>query len=153
MLTETLQETTGSHLRLNKPHTPQVMTDKKVIPKGCTAFVCDQALTMLSYHPDKKKTKFVQLMSDMHDKPVIEANGKPEMVICYNKTKGAVNAFDQMCARYSCSRKTRQWPICVFYGMLNAATINAWIIYKRMQKDRGQSVMERRQFMMNWQKS
>ncbi|XP_066958302.1 uncharacterized protein [Macrobrachium rosenbergii] len=135
-------------LRLNKPYTPQVMTDKKVIPRGCTAFLYDRALTMLSYHPDKKKTKFVQLMSTMHYQPVIEANGKPEVVICYNKTKGSVDAFDQMCARYSCSRKTKRWPLCVFYGMLNAAIINAWIIYNRMQKDRGQPEMERRIFMM-----
>ncbi|XP_066969991.1 piggyBac transposable element-derived protein 4-like [Macrobrachium rosenbergii] len=135
-------------LRLNKPYTPQVMTDKKVIPRGCTAFLYDRALTMLSYHPDKKKTKFVQLMSTMHYQPVIEANGKPEVVICYNKTKGGVDAFDQMCARYSCSRKTKRWPLCVFYGMLNAAIINAWIIYNRMQKDRGQPEMERRIFMM-----
>ncbi|XP_066984701.1 piggyBac transposable element-derived protein 4-like [Macrobrachium rosenbergii] len=31
---------------------------------------------------DKKKTKFVQLMSTMHYQPVIEASGKPEVVIC-----------------------------------------------------------------------
>ena len=36
-----------------------------------------------------------------------------------------------MSAKYSCSRKTRRWPMFIFYGIVNAAGINAWIIYRK----------------------
>ena len=35
-----------------------------------------------------------------------------------------------MSAQMSCSRKTRRWPLCVFYGMLNTTIFNSWIVYK-----------------------
>ena len=29
-----------------------------------------------------------------------------------------------------CSLKTRRWPLCIFYGIVNAANVNSYIIYK-----------------------
>ena len=46
----------------------------------------------------------------------------------YNATKGGVDTFDWMCSQQSCSRKTRRWPLCVFYGMVNIAVNNSYII-------------------------
>lgn len=53
-------------LRLNKPQTPTLMIDTKVIPKGCSAFLYDHSLAMLSYRLQKKNNKFVHLMLTMH---------------------------------------------------------------------------------------
>ena len=47
----------------------------------------------------------------------------------YNATKGGVDTFDWMCSQQSCSRKTRRWPLCVFYGMVNIAMNNSYIVY------------------------
>lgn len=76
----------------------------------------------------KKTTKkIVLLLPVMHSSPVNDTsgNGKLEVGNYYNKTKGRVNAFDQMCFMYSCSRKTNQWPLCLFFGIVNASTVNA----------------------------
>ncbi|GBP04505.1 hypothetical protein EVAR_3881_1 [Eumeta japonica] len=48
----------------------------------------------------------------------------PEMVdFCY-KTKEGADTFDRLCHRYSVSRKTRRWPLCLFFGLLNAVGVN-----------------------------
>ena len=43
--------------------------------------------------------------------------------------KGGVDTCDKMCASYSISRVTRQWPLAVFYILMNIAGINSWVIY------------------------
>ena len=48
----------------------------------------------------------------------------------YNACKGGTDAFDAMCALTSVSRKTRRWPLCMFYTTINIAMNNAWILYK-----------------------
>lgn len=135
-------------MRLDKPHTPAVMKDTKIIPKGHSAFIDDDKLTMVSFHPNKNKYKFVHLYSTMHDQPNIQDFGKPEITEYYNKTKYGVDTFDQMCAYYSCNRKTKRWPLCLFYGMVSAATINAHVIYNKMQNNIGEPGMDRRTFML-----
>ena len=37
--------------------------------------------------------------------------------------------MNQMCRNNSCGRKTKRWTLCVFYGILNIACVNAWIIH------------------------
>ncbi|CAF0959492.1 unnamed protein product, partial [Didymodactylos carnosus] len=61
---------------------------------------------------------------------VDEVTGKPNIVLDYNKTKGAVNTVDQMCRKYTVKRGTKRWPLCIFYGMIDIAAINALIIWK-----------------------
>ena len=85
----------------------------------------------------------------MHSSPTISENGKPEVVNYYNSTKGGLDSFDQKCAKYTCSRRTRRWPLCVFYGIINAATINAWIIHSENVEKEGNKTKERRTFMAN----
>lgn len=88
------------------------------------------------------------MLSTMHDQPVILNNEKPEMVACYTKVQGAVDTFNQIRSdSYLCRQKTR-WSLCLFFGMLNAASINAFLIYNKMQKNRGQQVMDHKDFMI-----
>jgi hypothetical protein len=71
--------------------------------------------------------------------------GKPNVILDYNKTKGAVDTVDQMCHKYTekrdffyaavfyflqVKRSTKWWPLCVFYGMIDIAAINALIVWK-----------------------
>jgi hypothetical protein len=87
-------------------------------------------LTLVSYVP--KKNKAVLLLSSMHhDNNVDTETGKPNIVLDYNKTKGAVDTIDEMCHKYSVKRGTRRWSLCVFYGMIDAAAINAMILWKK----------------------
>ena len=43
--------------------------------------------------------------------------------------RGGVDIFDHMYAYYDIDRNTRRWPLCVFYGLLNIATTNSFVIF------------------------
>lgn len=58
------------------------------------------------------------LLSSCDEEGVInQTTNKPYMVEFYNKTKGGVDTFDQMCSVMICSRK------------INMAFINSYVIY------------------------
>jgi len=52
-----------------------------------------------------------------------------EIVLHYNKTIEASDTFDQLCYKYTVSRKTRIWPVRVFYVMLDQAAANSSVLY------------------------
>jgi hypothetical protein len=92
------------------------------------AFTTNTAL--VSYAPRKNKT--VVLLSTMHNRPEVFTEGegcKPYMVLDYNATKGAVDAFDQKTSFYSCSHRTRRWPMRLFYFIVDAGCLNAFILW------------------------
>ena len=94
----------------------------------------------------KSKKKVVLLLSTEHKNVQIGENNKPLMISDYNHTKGGTDTFDQMCGAYSCCSKTKRWPMCVFFGMLNAAKINAYVIYSENRTRKGKK-NERKYFM------
>ena len=86
---------------------------------------------LVSYVP--KLNKSVILISSEHHRPVLDANSeqkKPEIIAFYNKTKGAVDTFDQMVEKYTCRRKTNRWTFNLFMYMLDAAALNSFILFK-----------------------
>ena len=91
-------------LRKNKPEIPSEMLEVRKENFEKTKFCFDDKLTMLSYQ--SKPHKNVILSSAMHSGTDFISN-KPEMIQFYNSTKGGLDAFDQMSAQMSCSRKTR----------------------------------------------
>ena len=77
----------------------------------CTSlFGYQEKCTLLSYVPKKKK--LVLLLSFMHNNDKIyestEDEKNPEIITCYNKTKGGVDVVGKLCALYSCARNTRR---------------------------------------------
>ncbi|XP_068210904.1 uncharacterized protein [Palaemon carinicauda] len=136
-------------VRANKPEIPPVMREKKDRRPGSSAFLFTDDLTLVSYVPNTQTTKKnVLLLSSMHTQQVVnDVTGKPNIIEYYNETKGGVDTFDQMCATYNCSRKTNRWPLCVFFGMVNAIIINSWIIYKANNPTLQRKELHRRKFM------
>ena len=136
-------------VRANKKEIPQEMKETRNRVVGSSAFLFVNDMTLVSYCKDTSRTKkkLVYLLSSMHRQPTIMPNGKPEIICFYNETKGGVDAFDQMCATYSVSRKTSRWPMAIFYGMINSGVINSWIIYKENQQTIGSKPIERRYYM------
>ncbi|XP_064094353.1 piggyBac transposable element-derived protein 4-like [Macrobrachium nipponense] len=136
-------------VRANKPEIPPVMREKKDRRPGSSAFLFTDDLTLVSYVPNTQTTKKnVLLLSSMHTQQVVnDVTGKPNIIEYYNETKGGVDTFDQMCATYNCSRKTNRWPLCVFFGMVNASIINSWIIYKANNPTLQRKELHRRKFM------
>jgi hypothetical protein len=91
-------------------------------------FAFKDNLTLVSYVPKRNKAVLL-LSSKHHDNEVDSKDGKPIIILEYNKTKGAVDTVSQMCHQYSVRRSTKLWPLCVFYGMIDIATINVLIIW------------------------
>ncbi|KAG7175502.1 PiggyBac transposable element-derived protein 4-like 3 [Homarus americanus] len=138
-------------VRANKTEIPHEMKATKTRLHGSSAFLFTKEMTLVSYVAETSlaKKKLVMLMSSQHTQPNIAPSGKPEIIEFYNSTKEGVDTFDQMCATSSCSRKTRRWPLCVWYGILNAAIINAFIISAENRARTGIKIPQRRTFMMN----
>lgn len=77
-----------------------------------------------------KKNKSVVLLSTMHDDSAIDPEtNKPIIILDYNSHKGGVDTVDKMCSAYSVSRRTRRWPLVVFFQLLNISGINSQILY------------------------
>ena len=101
----------------------------------------------MSYVP--KKNKSVVLLSSLHhDSAIFWDSGKPEITEFYNKTKGAVDLLDQICARYRVQQAIRRWTMAMFYGMINIAAVNALVIYAHnMRKDQPEKKIKRKDFL------
>ncbi|XP_071056419.1 piggyBac transposable element-derived protein 4-like [Onthophagus taurus] len=88
----------------------------------------------------------------MHNDTAIDQStgekAKPEVVSFYNMTKGGVDVVDRMITAYNPVRNTRRWPMVIFYGLMNVAAINAFIIYKANNPD-GEFSKSRRMFLKN----
>ena len=77
-----------------------------------------------------KRNKAVLLLSSKHhDNEVDSRDGKAIIIFEYNKTKGAADTVSQMCHQYSVKRSTKWWPMCVFYDMIDIASINVLIVW------------------------
>ena len=44
-----------------------------------------------------------------------------------------MNRFDQSIEKFSCRRKTVRWPLLLFYNMLDAAALNAYMIMEKCE--------------------
>ncbi|XP_042217412.1 uncharacterized protein LOC121863017 [Homarus americanus] len=139
--------TSVGDLRLNRPHIPPNMTRKDGRKENSSVFCFAEGLTMVSYMPYPQK--LVVHLSTMHTQPTIDKNKRPEIINYYNRKKSAVDKFDQMTKQYSCSRKTNRWHLCMFYFIINAATINAWVISNNNKKTQQEVEQARGQFMQD----
>lgn len=143
----TKQVTIVGTLRKNKREIPSLLLELKNRDRNTAKFVFSEELTLLSYCPPKsKQKKVVTLLSTMHTTADPDAKNKiPEMVEYYNKTKCGVDLMDQLCHKYSVSRKTRRWPMAIFYGLLNIVGVNSFVLFKMTTK----TDQKRRKFLKN----
>jgi len=126
------QTTIVGTLRKNKKEIPADFQPHKNKAINSSFFGFQKEIMITSYTP--KKNKAVILLSTMHnDTSVNSETKKPEVIHFYNSTKGGVDTVDQMCGNYSVSRRTRRWPLSIFFQLLNIAGINANILYNNTQ--------------------
>lgn len=133
-------------IRRNKKELPsQITKNTRKRPIGDVKFCFSGHKVLLSYKA--KPNKVVCLLSTMHQDATISPSGKPTMIEHYNQTKGGVDAFDQMCSIFSASRRTKRWPMCVFYGIINMSCINALVIHNTNLVDKKNRPISRKDFM------
>lgn len=121
-------------LRRNKPFLPTTFQAKKHLPLGESVFLFRKQSALVSYQ--SKKDKNVLMLSTMHSAPErCETSGKPEIVLTYNKTKGGVDALDQMAHAFTVKRKTKRWPLVIFFNIIDLSTIAARVIWQARLPD------------------
>ncbi|XP_068215825.1 piggyBac transposable element-derived protein 4-like [Palaemon carinicauda] len=114
-----------------KPYIPKELTEKVLPPKESVAvFNYEHNLTLQCQQISR--TKKVMLLSSLHHDPSEVEKKKTDIQMFYNATKGGVDTFDQMCSTSSCIRKSRRWPMTLFYGILNIIMVNSYILYTSM---------------------
>lgn len=111
---------------------PPPLLELKDRERNTAKFAFSDKLTLLSYCPPRsKQKKVVMMLSTLHPTADPDAKNKlPEMVEYYNKTKCGVDLMDQLCHRYNVSRRTRRWPMAIFYGLLNIVGVNSYVLLK-----------------------
>ena len=119
-------------MKKNKKYIPpDALAAQSIYSTKC--FEDEKGVLLTSYQCKPKKN--VLLLSTDHDKGIIpslsfnETKKKPNTVLTYNVKKVGVDAVDQMARGYNVKAPTRRWPVCVFYNIINLATINSWILY------------------------
>uniref|UniRef100_A0A1B6LUY7 PiggyBac transposable element-derived protein domain-containing protein n=1 Tax=Graphocephala atropunctata TaxID=36148 RepID=A0A1B6LUY7_9HEMI len=115
-------------LRKDKRAIPVEFLPNNERPVVSTLYGFRKNMTLLSFVP--KKNKAVCLISTMHH--TVETNlakKKPEMISFYNSNKCGVDLLDMKCAVFSSSRKTRRWPLAIFYRLVNIGSVNSYITY------------------------
>ncbi|XP_019734643.1 piggyBac transposable element-derived protein 4-like [Hippocampus comes] len=92
-------------------------------------FAFTKTMALVSYVP--KKGKNVVLLSTKHREPQLEEGPqkKPNIILAYNKSKGAVDHLDQACSAYTTQRRTPRWPMCLFYHILDISLFNAFVLF------------------------
>lgn len=115
-------------VKKNKREIPASFLPNKSRLSDSSLFAFGDRVTLVSYVP--KPRKAVLLMSSMHySKTVNNETKKPEIIEFYNETKGGVDALDEKCTVYSTHRRSRRWPLTIFYTILDISSVNSFIIY------------------------
>lgn len=131
-------------MKKNKKEIPPEFQPNRQREVGSSLYGFTKDCTIVSYVP--KTNKSVILLSSMHHKKETDIEtGKPAMIIDYNKTKGGVDEVDKKCSNYSTSRRTRRWPMAIFYRLVDISGINCYVLYNDCdnteKKSRGQFLL------------
>lgn len=131
-------------LRKNKTYIPKELLPARYKKDFSSMFAFMENKTLVSYVP--KKNSAVILLSTEHNDDKIsgeETDYKPDIILHYNKTKGAVDTTDKLAKEFTTQRKTNRWPMAIFFHLLDIGGINAyklWILknpeWKRNRLDR-----------------
>lgn len=132
-------------IRKNKGELPKELVATRKREKFSSIFTFQDQETLVSYCP--KKGKVVLLLSTMHFQPEVNEetdDKKPVMILDYNSTKGGVDTMDQMVRNYTTKRKTRRWPMALFYNMIDVSALNAYIIWLHLKPEWNEAKAHRR---------
>ncbi|XP_026331127.1 piggyBac transposable element-derived protein 4-like [Hyposmocoma kahamanoa] len=114
-------------LRKNQREIPSEFLPSRYRHTESCLFGFTKDVTLASFVP--KPNKAVIMLSSMHHSPEVDdSTKKPEIILFYNSTKFGVDLLDQRCSNYSTARRTRRWPLAIFYRLLDVSTSNAYVV-------------------------
>lgn len=138
-------------VRKNKTFIPKELLPKKSRPSPSSIFAFTKDHTLVSYSAEKNKAVIV--LSTEHSMDQISNEGnmhKPEIILHYNKTKGAVDTTDKMTKEFTTRRITNRWPMVIFGHMIDTAALNSFILWKIKYPEWNKSYLDaRRKFLLS----
>ena len=139
-------------LKANKPEIPPEFQKNRQREVHSSLHGFNNKMTLCSYVP--KKGRSVILLSTMHNEVRIsERDRKPNIILDYNATKGAVDTLDQCVHAYSSSRGTNRWPNKILFNILDIAAFNGAIIFFQNHPDwKSQKLSKRRLYLLELSK-
>lgn len=116
-------------LRKNKPFLPPEFQKFHLRQQFSSIFGYQKDVTIVNYIPKPRKN--VVLISSLHYEGLLSEreDAKPEIIMAYNATKGGVDTLDQLVRTYSSIRKSRRWPLTLFFNFVDIAAYNAFVCY------------------------
>lgn len=124
----------------NRKHMPKFKDDKELKRGQYEWFSSNDGLTAVKWR-DKR---CVHLISNYHD-PLLTTSVKrnekdgtstqvpcPTLLVDYNNNMNFVDVFDQYRTTYCIDRKSRKWWHRIFFFLIDASIVNAYIINKVM---------------------
>jgi hypothetical protein len=108
------------------------------------AFDHSNYFTMLSVAPKKDK-RVVFLSTMLSEKKRDKDSGKEEINVFYNQEKSGVDSHNQRCSLYTTARKSNRWQMRLFYGMMDNAALNAFVIFTENVPNFGEHKRDKRQ--------
>ncbi|KAJ4438728.1 hypothetical protein ANN_14677 [Periplaneta americana] len=60
---------------------------------------------------------------------------KTDVNLYYNETKGGIDSIDQITRHHSMKRGTRRWPLCIFFTLIDIASLNGGTIFMKNNPD------------------
>lgn len=135
-------------MRKNKPSIPPELLQSKNKPVYSSTFVFTNDTMLVSYIPKRNKCVIVQ--STLHSDKKVDTSEckKPQAILDYNSTKGAVDTLDKMISCYTCRRKTNRWPVVVFSNILDISAVNAYILFLAVNPDWKEKSYRRRRLFI-----
>ena len=78
-----------------------------------------------------QKQLVISLSSQHNDQAVSTAeHAKPDIILHYNKSKGAVDNADKMLKEFPCHKISKRWPFVFFIHIINVCALNAYVFYQ-----------------------
>lgn len=116
-------------MKKNKPEIPPSFQPNKKREERSVRYGFREEKTLISYAG--KKGKATILVSSMHDRVATDNTiNKPEIISYYNGNKGGVDSLDEKCSKSSSSRRTRRWPMAIFFRVLDISVVNSYILHQ-----------------------
>ena len=113
-------------IRQNRKEIPSAAKDIRDRVRGDSRHYYSSDLTLCSFW-DKSNSP-VLLISTLHGyqhNTISRDSGKPDIVRFYNETKSGVDNLDKLVRGYSSKRKSRRWPVHLFFTLVDCAVLVA----------------------------
>lgn len=136
-------------MKRNKACIPPELLQTKNVPKMTSKFAFTSDTCLVSYLPEKSN-KCVVLLSTLHSEKTVsnQRSKKPEIILHYNKTKGAVDTMDKAVMCYTTKRKTNRWPLIVFYNIIDISSYNAYVLFSKVTNSWGSKDFRKRRYFL-----